>query len=52
MTLIKVSLNIRSDQFEKFRELAFYERSTISALVRQAIDEFLAKKEKNVLKEK
>jgi len=37
-------LYLEKDQHERLREIAFYKRTTISALIREAVKEFLAKK--------
>jgi len=54
MAYVKALLYLKKDQHERLREIAYLKRTSISALVRQAIDEFLAKKEitrKEVTKE-
>jgi len=38
-------LYLEKDQHERLREIAYLKRTSMSALVREAIDQFLAKKE-------
>jgi len=46
MAYVKTLLYLKKDQHERLREIAYLKRTTISALVRKAIDEFLAKRKK------
>jgi len=44
MTYVKALIYLKKGQHERLRELAYLKRTSISALVREAIDQFLAKK--------
>jgi len=44
MTYVKFMLYLEKDQHERLREIAFRKRTTISALIREAVRGFLAKK--------
>jgi len=45
MTYVKFIFYLEKDQHERLRELAYLKRTSMSALIREAIREFLAKKE-------
>jgi len=44
MTYVKFMLYLEKDQYERLREIAYLKRTTMSALIREAVQEFLAKK--------
>jgi len=45
MSYVKFMLYLEKGQHERLREIAFRKRTTMSALIREAVQEFLAKKE-------
>jgi len=51
MSYVKALLYLKKSQHERLREIAYLKRTTMSALVREAIDEFLAKREKEAKEE-